>query len=588
MKRIFNSPDRLLRVFLLCAGLVMVSCEEDAPIGGENEEIQTPPTLSLDKVTATTAAFTGHLDVSVPDLSSGKITLYYSDADTFNINAAQSISVESFDNQQNFSATITGLKYGRKYTCCAAADIKSEKVCSDVLNFTTETVAFAESAVSSGCFETGISGRVTGLSEEDKGVIKVGIIYSTESGKVEVGEGSKVELSEISSDGEFSVLLSDLAIDTEYYYSGYVCQGSDYAYETPAQFKTLHPYDISSDLDVASAVDLSSSASANCYIVSEPGLYKFKVVKGNSTSSVGNVASAAILWETFGTSIVPERFDLIGAFCYKDGYIAFKTPESFKEGNAVIAAKDASGTILWSWHIWLTDQPQNHIYNNIAGTMMDRNLGATSATPGEVGTLGLLYQWGRKDPFLNSSSISDNIDAMSTITWPIAVVSDSANGTIDYATAHPTTFIACNSDNRDWYYTGDSSTDNTRWTTSDYEKSIYDPCPPGWRVPPDGREYGVWYKAGFNDTTPDNTNKGISFSISSPSQTWYPFAGCRSSEYVTGVPEYLILVGRYGHYWSASPLTYNVFCLDLDYFGRVDSTSGENRYIGMSVRCIQE
>ena len=387
--------------------------------------------------------------------------------------------------------------------------------------------------------------------------------------------------------GEFSVLLSDLAIDTEYYYSGYVCQGSDYAYETPAQFKTLHPYDISSDLDVASAVDLSSSASANCYIVSEPGLYKFKVVKGNSTSSVGNVASAAILWETFGTSIVPERFDLIGAFCYKDGYIAFKTPESFKEGNAVIAAKDASGTILWSWHIWLTDQPQNHIYNNNAGTMMDRNLGATSATPGEVGTLGLLYQWGRKDPFLNSSSISDNIDAMSTITWPIAVVSDSANGTIDYATAHPTTFIACNSDNRDWYYTGDSSTDNTRWTTSDYEKSIYDPCPPGWRVPP-GREYGVWCKAGFNDTTPDNTNKGISFSISSPSQTWYPFAGCRSSEYVTGVPEYLILVGRYGHYWSASPLTYNVFCLDLDYFGRVNSTGSENRYIGMSVRCIQE
>ena len=69
MKRILNSPDRLLRVFLLCAGLVMVSCKEDAPIGGENEEIQTPPTLSLDKVTATTAAFTGHLDVSVPVLT---------------------------------------------------------------------------------------------------------------------------------------------------------------------------------------------------------------------------------------------------------------------------------------------------------------------------------------------------------------------------------------------------------------------------------------------------------------------------------------------------------------------------------------
>ena len=148
-----------------------------------------------------------------------------------------------------------------------------------------------------------------------------------------------------------------------------------------------------SDLNVSSATDLSSSASANCYIVSNAGLYKFKTVKGNSSESVGNVASAAILWETFGTSETPECLDLIKAVDYENGYLAFQTADTFKEGNAVIAAKDADGNILWSWHIWLTDQPQGQVYYNDAGTMMDRNLGSTSATPGDVGALGLLYQW---------------------------------------------------------------------------------------------------------------------------------------------------------------------------------------------------
>ena len=45
---------------------------------------------------------------------------------------------------------------------------------------------------------------------------------------------------------------------------------------------------------------------------------------------------------------------------------------------------------------------------------MDRNLGATSAALGDVGALGLLYQWGRKDPFLGSLSITESEVAAST------------------------------------------------------------------------------------------------------------------------------------------------------------------------------
>ena len=318
---------------------------------------------------------------------------------------------------------------------------------------------------------------------------------------------------------------------------------------------------------------------ANCYIVSQAGTYSFKTVKGNSSESVGKVASAVVLWESFGTDVAPAVGDLVKDVSYKDGEITFTATD--KKGNAVIAAKDASGKILWSWHIWLTNQPKEHVYNNNAGTMMDRNLGATSAARGDVGALGLLYQWGRKDPFLGSSSISDNTIAKSTIFWPSAVSSNSTNGTIAYAIANPTTFIGGNYSNQDWYYSEDSSTDNTRWTESESSKSIYDPCPAGWRVP-DGGMNGVWNKAGFDDTTYDNTNNGISFSISSPSKTWYPASG-----YLTGGDGSLRGVALRGYYWSASPknsFAYSLLFLPSDVYLATD----EYRKVGQSVRCIKE
>ena len=337
-------------------------------------------------------------------------------------------------------------------------------------------------------------------------------------------------------------------------------------------------------------VNLSENGTANSYIISAAGSYKFSTVKGNSSESVGAVSSAEVLWETFGTDVTPNVGDLVKNVKYADGAISFDTPSAFKEGNAVIAAKDADGKILWSWHIWLTDQPQGQVYYNNAGTMMDRNLGATSATPGDVGALGLLYQWGRKDPFLGSSSISSDIEANSTITWPSAVSSDSSNGTIAYATANPTTFIEYNGNNFDWYYTGDSSTDNTRWTTSDKAKSTYDPCPAGWRVP-DGGSNGIWSKAlgsssYFADASLyDSTNKGMNFSgkFGSASTIWYPASGYRY--YYDGS---LYDVGYYGSYWSTSPNSDFACSLCFYYGGLVDPSNYSYRAYGYSVRCLQE
>ena len=343
------------------------------------------------------------------------------------------------------------------------------------------------------------------------------------------------------------------------------------------------------DQSAEQGANLSSAGTANSYIVSAAGSYSFIPTKGNSKESVGEIASAEVLWETFGTDVTPNVGDLVRNVKYTDGVISFETPDAFKEGNAVIAAKDASGTILWSWHIWLTDQPQGQVYYNNAGTMMDRNLGATSAKPGDAGALGLFYQWGRKDPFLGSSSITIETEAKSTITWPSAVYSDSSNGTIVYATANPTTFIKYNNSNYDWYYTGSSSTDNnTRWTTSETSKSIYDPCPAGWRVP-DGGDNGVWSKAlgsssSFNQSSQFNSNRSMNFSdkFGSGQTIRYPASGYRD-----GKDGSLSYVGYEGRYWSASPYTVFAYYLYFETNGYVYPSYYYNRANGFSVRCIQ-
>ena len=452
------------------------------PRTSTGQDAEGPLTWSLDKVTATTATFTGHLNVPASEVPFTRVSILYSDAENFNVGAATSVAVSSFDSEQNFTVTLNDLEYLTKYNYCLYVKEKS--------------------------------------AEETYGEIQ--------------------------------------------------------------SFTTLQPL----------TTDLSSTESANCYIISEPGVYKFKTVKGNSTTSVGSVASASILWETFGTDVTPMFGDLISGVCHKDGYIAFEVNKTFKEGNAVIAAKDASGNILWSWHIWFTDQPQAQVYNNDAGTMMDRNLGATSATPGDVGALGLLYQWGRKDPFLGSSSISDDVEAKSTITWPSPVASSSATGTVDYVISNPTTFVTVSSSsNYDWHY---ASRDNTLWTTSDKTKSIYDPCPAGWRVP-DGDSNGIWSKALGSSSSfvqrslYDSTNQGMNFSgkFGSGKKTiWYPASGCRRSSDGS-----LVYVAYDIYYWSASPVSdssndvYILYFNDLGYV--YPSYNGGNRTHGRSVRCLQ-
>ena len=331
---------------------------------------------------------------------------------------------------------------------------------------------------------------------------------------------------------------------------------------------------------------------ANCYIVSPGSSISFPAVKGCSNESVGNVASVDVLWETFGSSEIPAVGSVIYNTLYSNNEILVNAGQS--QGNAVIAAKDMSGTILWSWHIWVTSEGFNEeVYLNNAGIMMDRNLGALSAEPGKVETLGLLYQWGRKDPFLNGEAIyfddySDITHAVSTITWPDYVETSSNTGTIQFSIENPTTAIRCWGGNTDWYYTGDQTSDNSRWAS---KKTIYDPCPVGWRVP-DGGSDGVWATAlgsseeRYDDKygTSDDLNKGIYLNVVDDNTAFYPFSGhmyCGAT---------LMRVGYLGNCWSCTSFydTGSAYALGYTYSPTFYPTEREHKCEALSVRCIKD
>jgi len=245
--------------------------------------------------------------------------------------------------------------------------------------------------------------------------------------------------------------------------------------------------DHKSEIPTASATNLSADGSANCYLITAPGTYKFPSVKGNSTEATANIFDAVLLWETCNGSDAVTANSVIAQLDFEDNWVYFKTPETLKPGNALIAVKNATGKILWSWHIWIpatTIQSDTYGIASAGLKMMDRNLGAlVVAGSGDIRANGLLYQWGRKDPFIGigahgSSTTAAYAGSGKTVSTTQLSIAESI--------ANPTQFgIATGSPgNYDWT----SEQSKTLWGET---KTIYDPCPPGWRVP-DYRECVVF------------------------------------------------------------------------------------------------
>jgi hypothetical protein len=308
----------------------------------------------------------------------------------------------------------------------------------------------------------------------------------------------------------------------------------------------------------------------NCFIVPPNATLTFAVTQAYTTKTgttlrVDNATytgslSAAVVWSD---AAVVNTATVSGTG--NKSQVSVKT--TGVAGNAVVKIYKGSDAtaIVWSYHIWVTDyDPAAKTWTNNGFTFMDRNLGATEAGL-TVAAYGLYYQWVRKDPFPTTGTVT-------------TVATSSSNGTVAYSIKNPDTFITTKATPDDWLY---AARDNTLWghgTT----KSVYDPCPLGWRVPVNSNmstATSPWYGVSaqeFDDGT--GTNWGTN--------SLWPAASWR--DYNKG--EFNGMAGYEGYNWSASPgsSSSNYASFLSFYFDFVDVFDYSYRAFGFPVRCVKE
>lgn len=184
-------------------------------------------------------------------------------------------------------------------------------------------------------------------------------------------------------------------------------------------------------------------------------------------------------------------------------------------GNAVVAAS-LNGEVIWSWHIWVDDYDPDTDYVEYthSGTtttrFMDRNLGATGKAANNTRSIGNYYQWGRKDPFPGPNSYgqgnattrirtvyegggAERTDIKNTVS-----VGSVPRDNLRQSILAPDVFITCGADDYigDWYSQTDSEKNDLLWIDESGYKTIFDPCPQGWRVPYMTNGRTPWFNIG--------------------------------------------------------------------------------------------
>ncbi len=263
-----------------------------------------------------------------------------------------------------------------------------------------------------------------------------------------------------------------------------------------------------------------------------------------------------------------------------EGYLLVEPGSA--EGNAVVAIKKG-GKILWSWHIWVTKEEPSVLGEH---GFMDRNLGAIGNTPGTVGAKGLLYQWGRKDPFPGSTSIDGGGEPTVYTTNSNATIEKTNVATMDLTTnpngnnfansvANPATYYFNNAEPYNWYTNclDEASRNDILWDDGS-RKTIYDPCPAGWRVP----KNGVW-----DGLSTSNFTLGNSGRTADSHGGFYPAAGYRNRNSGN-----FNSVGSVGYYWSATVNGRYACGLTFRSSSVGPSNGSYGRAYGFSVRCVQE
>lgn len=398
---------------------------------------------------------------------------------------------------------------------------------------------------------------------------------------------------------------------------------------------------------------------ANSYLISAPGYYRIPLVYGNAikdgsdnqssykTSHSGdniltnfkdhadqNITSpyinvqnssdpatqASIVWTDQRGLVDGLSVTNAGA----NSFVNFHVPaEKIKNGNAVIAIKNATGTVMWSWHLWFdhdnvlatipmvnyqghtynfTKKPLGFAYRKWDGSTCDKARVVRVVVEQAVSNDGVkqrayidimqnpgndkeisstLYQFGRKDAMPGVQTVSDG--------------SFTQNGgnfmSIQNSIQHPETF-----------YTEGSSWNNgynqyNLWsmhnTTTGYNdnpvvKTVYDPCPAGFKMPASNAFTG-FTTTGVTSRTQSEWNisgdwhMGWNFKGTGTNIVYFPALGYRSHE--NGSLSY---VGRNGSFWSAVPNYTSDGCYTYIEKGYILPKSRRNRQCGFSVRPVSE
>ena len=298
---------------------------------------------------------------------------------------------------------------------------------------------------------------------------------------------------------------------------------------------------------------------------------------------------------------------------------------NIKNGNAVIAVKSADGTIMWSWHLWFdhsdalsTIACTNHegdnfkVTKNILGYTLYKWKSTSYESPRvarmkieqEVGNGAKksayititqspyaereystsLYQFGRKDAFPGTNTLyestfvengGNNISIVNAIQNPGTFYTDGNKWGTEYRYFNL------------WSMQTTSQTDASKTLV----KTIYDPCPVGFSMPPLKTFSGVTTTGKTNTNNKDinalgDWDQGWHFyakDSSSPSTVYYPAIGSRTANAGN-----LYGVKSRGYYWVGVPSSTSAGN-NLDIRNTIVIPANNlNRAVGCSIRPVAE
>ena len=427
-------------------------------------------------------------------------------------------------------------------------------------------------------------------------------------------------------------------------------QGATIARSTANSYVISAPGHYRIPLVYGNAIE-NGSTNANAYISHAAAgnsnvLYNFKdhnnqnitdpwIEKTNSGANSG-VDGAEVVWADAADLVHSPSIVHVGG----EGFLDFEvTAADIQSGNAVVAVTKGSGaskTVLWSWHLWFAPKDaldkikvtnhQNKDYyftketlgwkpTQWSGSTYDKartvkvkvvqtikNGGVAQETvinitqnPGNVKKgATTLYQFGRKDAFpgVDASKLAANSHFTENAGDNMTIVNNIQNPDkfYIYGSSLWTNYGYYNLWSADNTVTGGYNQGNDNPVV----KTVYDPCPVGFKMPAnnaftgftaDGQNNGTMNVDGTDDWQQWTNNFGHNFWTNSSKTATinFPASGLR---YLNDGSLYN--VGNDGCYWSAVPSNAYDGCYLSFSSGYVNPLYSNTRAYGFAVRAVSE